>query len=175
MTTDDALADTTRADDGWVVRFRRRLPHDRAKVWRAITESEHLRQWMPCDIVGERRAGGAIELPFWPEHVEKYGIEEVMTGEIRVWDPPSRFEWTWDSDVLRWELDEGDEGDTVLTFTTWIAPDDDQAVGVAAGYHLCLDSLEGLLDDGAPAVHIIDADTTPMERRYRAAMLGGPS
>ncbi len=66
---------TVREEDGrYVVSFERHLRHPREKVWRAITESEHLAHWMPCDIVGDRRAGGTIELPFWPAHVERYGI-----------------------------------------------------------------------------------------------------
>ena len=72
--TDHDLGTVERGEDGYVVRFERQLHHPREKVWRAITESEHLVHWMPCDIVGERRAGAAIELPFWPAHVEKYGI-----------------------------------------------------------------------------------------------------
>ena len=70
MVTDQPLGVTAVDDDGrWVVRFERHLRHDRQKVWRAITESEHLAQWLPTDIVGERRTGAAIELPFWPDHV----------------------------------------------------------------------------------------------------------
>jgi hypothetical protein len=78
-------------------------------VWGAITRSDHLVHWLPCDIVGPRRAGAAIELPLRPPQVERYGIETPqLRGEIRVWDRPAVFEWTWDTDVLRWELDEVD-------------------------------------------------------------------
>ncbi|UMG93452.1 SRPBCC domain-containing protein [Nocardioides sp. TF02-7] len=34
------------------LRFERRLAHPPEKVWRALTESEHLRHWFPADIVG---------------------------------------------------------------------------------------------------------------------------
>ena len=37
------------------LRYVRRYPHPAERVWRAITESDQLRYWMPCDIVGERR------------------------------------------------------------------------------------------------------------------------
>ena len=103
---------------------------------------------MPCDIVGERRAGARIELPFWPDHVEKYGLDAApLHGEIRVWDPPSVFEWTWETDVLRWELTPEDGG-THLRFTTWLADDPGGAADAAAGYHVCLANLEELLDTG---------------------------
>jgi uncharacterized protein YndB with AHSA1/START domain len=169
-TTDQPLGEARRDATGWVVRFERELAHDREKVWRALTESEHLAHWMPCDIVGERRAGAAIELPFWPPFVEKYGIDTpTLRGEIRVWDPPSVFEWTWDTDVLRWELAERDGG-TTLTFTTWLAPDEAGAVNTAAGYHSCLDCLQSMLDDGAPSEPLIEAKPEALERRYRVAL-----
>src|SRR5690606_25947301 len=122
--------------------------------------------WMPCDIVGERRAGATIDLPFWPDHVARYKIETpLLHGKINVWNPPSRFEWTWDTDVLRWELEEVDGG-TKLTFTTWVAPDETGTVSAASGYHVCLDHLEMLLDTGS-ATPLIDTETGPLEARYR--------
>jgi uncharacterized protein YndB with AHSA1/START domain len=149
------------------LRYQRRLFHSPEKVWRAITESEHLRHWFPADIVGERRRGAAIELPFWPATIDKHPMKETLLhGEIRVWQPPAVFEWTWDADVLRWEL-KAIEGGTLLTFTTWLGDPDSNVVNTAAGYHVCLDHLVLLLDHGsAPA--LMDADVAPVERRYAA-------
>ena len=76
--TDPTMATLLEADGQVGLRYVRRLAHPPEKVWRALTESEHLRHWLPCDIVGERRAGAPIELPFWPEHVESYGIEDPV-------------------------------------------------------------------------------------------------
>jgi hypothetical protein len=42
------------------LRYVRHYPHPVDRVWRAITESDQLRHWMPCDIVGDRAAGSAI-------------------------------------------------------------------------------------------------------------------
>ena len=166
MVTDQPLGVASVDDDGrWTVRFERHLRHDREKVWRAITESQHLAHWMPTDIVGERRAGARIELPFWPDHVERYQLDPAqLDGEIRVWDPPSVFEWTWHTDVLRWEL--APEGDgTRLTLTTWLGAMGPGPAKVAAGYHACLANLEQMLDTGS-APPLIDADVAPLERRY---------
>ncbi len=87
------------------LRYVRRFDHPVERVWSAITESEQLRFWMPCDIVGERRAGADIKLPFWPAAVEKYQLEETaLSGRIEVWDPPTVFQWSWSGDILRFEL-----------------------------------------------------------------------
>lgn len=90
-------------------------------------------------IVGERREGAEVELPFWPAHLDAYSdrIEEPVThGRILTWRPPELFEWTWDTDFLR--------------------------------YHVCLDQLEELLD-GGPRQPLVEVDVAPWERRYAAA------
>lgn len=159
------------------LRYVRHLAHPPEKVWRALTESDQLRHWFPADIVGERKNGAELRLPFWPDHVEAYGIETpVVPGRIHAWDPPRLFEWSWDTDHLRWELaPEG--GGTILTFTTWIgeplahgpdgSPDDVTGVSRAgAGYHVCLDYLEVLLDEGT-ARPLVEADASALEAAYR--------
>ena len=180
-TSTDRLGTVLRGDDRVGLRYVRRLAHDPDTVWRALTESDQLRQWFPCDIVGERREGAELVLPFWPDHAETYGIEEAaVPGRIHVWDPPRVFEWSWDTDHLRWEL-EDDAGSTLLTFTVWVgepqahgeggrSPDDASGTASAAtGYHVCLDYLEVLLDGGSagPLAH---ADTGDLESRYRALL-----
>ena len=157
--------------DGQVrLRFERRLAHPPEKVWRALTESEHLRWWMPCDIVGERRAGATIELPFWPEVAAKYDLDDTpVPGAILVWDPPHRFEWRWETDVLRWELEAIDSG-TLLKLTTLVGEGDQPpAESIAAGYHTCLDHLRELLDTGA-STSVAATDPTPLEARYAAVL-----
>src|SRR5438105_10315698 len=49
-----------RAGDRWLLRFVRRLPHPPEKVWRALTEPEHVAAWFPADIEGERRSGAPL-------------------------------------------------------------------------------------------------------------------
>jgi uncharacterized protein YndB with AHSA1/START domain len=166
MTT-DALGTVNPHEGGYLVRFERHLTHPREKVWRAITESEHLVEWMPCDMVGERRAGAAISLPFRADVVERHQIETpILPGRIDVWDPPAVFEWWWDTDRLRFELDEVDGG-TRLRFSTWLSPEGDApAYSAAAGYHVCLAHLAQLLDTGS-APPLIDADTATLEDQYR--------
>jgi uncharacterized protein YndB with AHSA1/START domain len=170
--TDQAhtLGTVAREDTGYVVRFERHLRHRREKVWRALTESEHLEHWMPCDIVGERRAGADITLPFWPAHVEKYGIgTPTLPGKIRVWEPPAVFEWEWSTDRLRWELDEVADG-TRLVFTTWLGPEGKGAANTAAGYHVCIDHLMELLDTGTTATPLVDSDPSALEEQYGKAV-----
>ena len=169
---DPAIA-TVLEDDGQVaLRFVRRLAHRPEKVWRALTESEHLRAWFPADIVGERAAGAKLELPFWPDHVEAYGIPTpVLDGEIVVWDPPRTFEWLWTTERLRFELMLDGEG-TTLTFTVWLGEGGADDAKKAAGYHVCLDQLTELLDTGTVATPLVEKSTDDWEPAYQA-VLGG--
>ena len=169
--TDPAMATLLEADGQVGLRFVRHLGHPPEKVWRAITESEHLQHWLPCDIVGERAAGTKVELPFWPEHVEAYGIESTpsLQGEIKVWDPPKTFEWMWDTDRLRWELEPDGVG-TTLTFTTWLTDMGHEPWKQAAGYHVCLDQLAELLDTGSVEHPLVDVATDEWMQTYQTAL-----
>src|SRR5215204_2061977 len=61
-------------------------------------------------------------------------------------------------DVLRFELEPSD-GETTLTFTTWLeSPDPGGAVSAAGGYHVCLNQLGVLLDTGA-APPLVERDS----------------
>lgn len=169
--TDPTMATLLAADGGVGLRYVRHLAHPPEKVWRAITESEHLQHWLPCDIVGERAEGTEVALPFWPAHVAAYGEEMTppLAGRITVWDPPSVFEWWWDTDRLRWELEPRDDG-TVLTFTTWLGDVGHPVEKTAAGYHVCLTQLTELLDTGAVATPLAEVPVGDWEQRYAAAL-----
>jgi uncharacterized protein YndB with AHSA1/START domain len=152
------------------VRFVRHYPHPIQRVWRAITESDQLRAWFPCDIVGKRAEGAEIACEFWPAHVAKYSIPEpVMTGEVQVWEPPRIFQWTWGGDVLRFELEPVAIVETTLTFTSWLVETRAEgAANTAAGYHVCLTALEALLD-GRP---ISITDSADLVQELEAAYAG---
>ena len=88
------------------LRFERELARPPERVWRALAESDQLRHWMPCDIVGSREAGAEVAAPFWDDVVAKYGIEDtVLTGRIVTWRPPSTFAWEWDDELLTYQLE----------------------------------------------------------------------
>ncbi len=53
-----------RSGDRWQLRFERWLPHPPEKVWRALTEPQHLAAWFPSRIDGERAAGARLTFVF---------------------------------------------------------------------------------------------------------------
>ena len=171
--TSNQLGDVLRDAGRYGLRYERRLRHAPEKVWRALTESESLRHWMPADMIGERRTGAELTFPFWPAHVERFGIpgEQVaLTGRMLAWDPPRLLEYSWDADLMRFELTPDGDG-TRLVFTTWLGDVDQYpAHGTAAAYHAALDQLTELLDTGSVALPVIDVPLGDLEERYGALL-----
>lgn len=164
------LGRVLRDGDRTGLRYERTLRHAPDLVWRAITESDHLAAWLPVDIVGERRAGAAVQLPFWPAMIERFGIDDpdqYLAGEIRIWEPITTFEWDWGGDVIRFDLEPVDDG-TRLVLTAWLGPAPVEAWQAAAGWHMCLGFLSTHLDTGVVA-GAASGDPEPFETMYREA------
>lgn len=126
----------------YVLRFERRLSHPPERVWSAITDPGELRGWFPqgVEYEGEMEVGGKMAF-HWPEEED----EPPFGGEILAFDPPKVFEYSWDDEVLRFELRPDGEGGCVLVFTDTME-DRGRAAGNASGWHACLDALGGILD-----------------------------
>jgi uncharacterized protein YndB with AHSA1/START domain len=124
----------------WQLRFTRRLGHAPERVWRALTEPEHLAAWFPADIQGERVAGAPLRF------VHRDGNGPTVEGEMIIYDPPSVLEFRWGGDeTLRFELEPDSDG-SVLTFVNTFE-ELGKAARDAAGWHACLDVLAYHLDD----------------------------
>jgi uncharacterized protein YndB with AHSA1/START domain len=150
-----------RIEGRMALRFTRRLRHPAEQVWAAITEPEGLARWFPCRVEGERRVGAQLRFVFPDGNPE---VTDDGRGEVLVFDPPRSFWFRWDTEELRLDLEPTADGGCVLTFSD-LMPDDFEsgAARNAAGWHVCLDELETLLD-GGPA----DAPTSEPTDTWRA-------
>jgi uncharacterized protein YndB with AHSA1/START domain len=143
-------------DGRLALRFERRFAHSPDKVWRAITETDQLRAWFVQILDYDRfrfepAPGGAIEF------VSTAG--ETGHGEFIQVDPPRLLEYTWDSEILRWELEP--DGDGCRLIFTNIFDDRPSAASLGAGWHAGLELLASLLDGrraGEPAWERLHAD-----------------
>ena len=124
------------------LRFERRLPHPPEKVWRALTEPEHLAAWFPTTIEGERVAGAPLRFSFPNNEAPPF------EGEMSTYDPPSVLEFRWGEDVVRFELAPNDGG-SLLTLVDTL-DEHGKAARDAAGWHVCLDVLDSHLAGGEP-------------------------
>jgi uncharacterized protein YndB with AHSA1/START domain len=124
-------------DDRPALVFERRLSHPVDAVWRAITEPGELAAWFPNTVEGDLRVGGQIRFTF-PEGLDY----PPMEGEVLEFDPPRRFHFTWGPDELRFDLEELDAGQGCLLRLTDVLSESEKAARDAAGWHVCLDTLE---------------------------------
>jgi uncharacterized protein YndB with AHSA1/START domain len=129
------------AGERWRLRFTRRLAHPPEKVWRALTEQEHLQAWFPDGISGEWQVGA--RLTFGPAGGPSF------TGEVRIIEPPKTLEFSWGTDLLRFEV-EPTSGGCVLTLLDTF-DELGKAARDTAGWHVCIDKLDLHLDGTSPS------------------------
>jgi uncharacterized protein YndB with AHSA1/START domain len=137
----------TRADGRFELRFERRLAHPVAKVWRALTDPEHLRAWFPASVDMDLTPGAKLQFEPVPKAQARHGLsDEDMTsyGEMTTAEPPRLLEYTWSGEILRWELEPTADG-CRLRFTDVF---DDRAIAAddGAGWHVALEALGTALD-----------------------------
>lgn len=167
MNSSEPMGEISRDGDHATLRFTRTLRHTPDKVWRALTESEHMRWWMPVDMIGDRSVGSTVKMIFWPDLVAKKGLDpDAGTATIRVWEPSHIFEWVWHGSIVRFDLTEIPQG-CQLVLTVVIESDDpDTIVDNAGGFHLWIEHVTTLLDRGTSQA-IADADAQHLEVHYR--------
>jgi uncharacterized protein YndB with AHSA1/START domain len=136
------MTETTQTlPDGRVaLRFERRLAHPREKVWRALTEPGQLRVWF-VEVLDYDRS----RLDFAAGAELSFVADGMPTGHGRVtaYEEPALLEYTWDGEILRFELAEDGPG-CRLTFTN-IVDDQDTATALTTGWQTGLDRLSSHL------------------------------
>ena len=144
------MARVQKEGEKWTLILVRQLRHSPEKVWEAITDPVHLREWSPFDADGNLGTVGA------KVKLTTVGAPTAQVSETVVTraDAPEVLEYKWGGFDMRWEL-EACEGGTRLTLWTNIGHRF-IAMG-AAGWHICLDVLDRLLA-GQPIGRLVGPD-----------------
>lgn len=101
-------------DNGYELRFERHFEQPVEEVWQAITEPQHLAEWIGATEV-DLRPGGRIKI----DETGGAGID----GEVLEVKEPEVFAFRWDSKEwgdggpVRFELSEDADGGTLLVLT----------------------------------------------------------
>jgi Activator of Hsp90 ATPase homolog 1-like protein len=148
--------------ENWTLILVRELRHSPEKVWQALTDPAHLREWAPFDA---DRSLGTIG----PVKLTTVGAPTPLVSETKVTraDAPSAnaleragvLEYNWGGQEIRWEI-EPFGGGTRLTlrhaidrrFISW----------GAAGWHICLDVLDRFVG-GTPIGRIVGPEAMKFE------------
>jgi uncharacterized protein YndB with AHSA1/START domain len=131
----------------WTLVVVRDLHHPPAKVWTALTDPEHLREWAPFNSDKSLGTVGTAKL-------STVGARTPQVSETHVKraDEPKLLEFNWGGQDIRWELEPLGADGTRLTLWHNI---DRQFISMgAAGWHICFDVLARLLD-GQPIGRLV--------------------
>jgi uncharacterized protein YndB with AHSA1/START domain len=134
----------------WTLVLVRELRHAPDKVWRALTDPAHLREWAPFDADASLGTAGATV------NLTAVGAPTPTVSETRVTraDAPRLLEYTWGGQDLRWELEPAGAG---TRLTLWHNIDRRYIAMGAAGWHVCFDVLDRALE-AAPIGRIVGPD-----------------
>lgn len=134
----------TNFDGNATVRFARRIDASRDVVWRSLTSSDELSEWLaPAELVAE--VGGQVLIDFGPD--------QKVSGKVAVCEPARLIEYSWTftgepDSVVRFELAPDRDGTSLILEHRLLPPD--QAAGYGAGWHAYLDILGARLSGGEP-------------------------
>jgi uncharacterized protein YndB with AHSA1/START domain len=165
---------TATSDGSPLLSFVRDFDRSTAAVWRAVTEPDALDRWYPTRLRFEPHAGGVVRQTFEGVDVEaSYADLAIPDGRVLTFDPPRVFSFLEPGD--RTAAHAAMRFDQVLTCT--LAPrgggtrltfehafgDRAMTASFAAGWHVCLAALEGVVVGNGSAV-----DTEVVRAAYDA-------
>lgn len=139
------------AGERWTLVFIRELRQPPEAVWSALTEPAEIDRWAPFTATTDLSKPGDTTLTM----VDGDDRTDIPATVHRA-DRPVLLEYTWGADVLRWELEPAGAGTRLILRHTLAEPG--MTAMVAAGWHLCADVLQRLLDgDPVPVIRGRDA------------------
>jgi uncharacterized protein YndB with AHSA1/START domain len=143
-------AQVRKEGEKWTLVLVRDLRHAPEKVWQALTDPVHLREWAPFDADGNLgKAGATVKLSTVGTPTPQVSETTVTRAEA-----PRLLEYSWGSQEMRWELEPHGEG---TRLTLWHNIDHRFVAWGAAGWHICFDVLERQLA-GHPIGRIVGPD-----------------
>lgn len=145
------LGTLEKTDDGYEATFERTLDHPPETVWKAITDPDEIETWFVRTELEPRKGGRYVE------HHDHVGLS--MEGEVTRFEPPHAFEHTWwaepDQGIteasMLWELTPEGQGTRLVMHFRF--QELENQIGSLAGWHVCLDVLEAVLDGEPPEDH----------------------
>jgi uncharacterized protein YndB with AHSA1/START domain len=143
-------AEIQKVGDNWTLVIVRDLRHAPERVWQALTDPAQLREWAPFDADGSLGTAGA-NVKLTNVGAPKRPVTETTVTRA---DAPRLLEYTWGDIDLRWELEAQGQG---TRMTLWTKIDRRYIAMGAAGWHICFDVLDRLLD-GDPIGRMVGGD-----------------
>ena len=132
----------------WTLILVRELRHPPEKVWRALTDPAHLREWAPFEAAGSLDTVGTVKLTW-------VGSPTPLETRVTRAEAPKVLEYN----DTRWELEAFASG---TRLTLWHNIDRRFISMGAAGWHIAFDVLDRLLS-GTPISRIAGSEAMKFE------------
>ena len=134
----------------WTLVLVRELRHSPEKVWQALTDPAHLREWAPFEVDGDLgMVGTTVKLT--TVAAPKAQVSETTVTRA---DPLKALEFNWGDKDVRWQLEAVGSG---TRLTLWHNIDRGFISMGAAGWHICFDVLDRVLS-GTSIGRIVGAE-----------------
>lgn len=121
----------------YLARFERQFNHSVETVWEMLTDNEKLKQWFDELEIVDLRQDGLIQFDM------QDGTYEDM--KILDYEPLKTLVFEWGQDIARFELSSLPNG-CKLVFVETISTITEHTPKDLAGWHVCLDVIQALLD-----------------------------
>ncbi len=145
-------AQVNKQGEEWTLILVRELRHAPEKVWQALTDPVHLREWAPFESDGSLATiGNRVKLT-----TVAAPTAQVSETTITRADSLRLLQYNWGEREIRWELEPLDDG---TRLTLWHNIDRRFISWGAAGWHICLDVLNHFLG-GTPIGRIVGGEAT---------------
>ena len=131
------VAEITRTQQGYKAVFDRKLAHEPEQVWQMLTDNQKIQRWFSGLQIEEPGKGGYLTFDMGHGNFEKMAITDYEERE--------RLGFEWGEDHVLFELTP-EEGGTRLKLVETIQTLTDHTPKDVAGWHVCLDVLQALLD-----------------------------
>jgi uncharacterized protein YndB with AHSA1/START domain len=144
------VAHVQKDGEKWTLLVVKVLRHPPEKIWEALIDPVHLREWAPFDADGSLGTVGSTV------NLTTVGAPgpHVTETTVRRAEAPEVLEYTWGKFDMRWKLEPAGEGTRLMLWMNIARPF--IAMG-AAGWHVCFDVLDRHLA-GEPIGRIVGPD-----------------
>lgn len=140
-------AEVLKDGEKWTLVLVRELRHSPEKVWEALTDPDHLREWAPFD------ADGFLDESGTTVKLTTVGAPGPHVTEAKVMraDAPKLLEYNWGDFNMKWQLEPVSSG---TRLTLWSNINRRFISMGAAGWHICFDVLDQHLN-GTPIGRLV--------------------
>ncbi|GGA45125.1 SRPBCC family protein [Psychrobacillus lasiicapitis] len=131
------IATIQKEKDIYTAYFERHIQHSVEEVWSMLTENDKLQQWFSELQIVDLSKEGLI----------KFDMQDGTFIDMQIvdYEPYKVLAFEWDKDIARFELSPVPDG-CQLTFIETISSFTEQTIKDLAGWHVCLDVIEAILE-----------------------------